>query len=70
MERNRETMMGMIARNCGCSRNDAERILQDELNVCREKLYGEGDLTMDDLEQVCMNVGIDFDEIEQLVFMI
>ena len=44
-------------------------MLQDELNVCRD-LLSDGDLSYSDMEDLCMSVGCDFDEIEQLILMI
>lgn len=69
MERNRQTLLDTIARNNDCDVQGAENLLQDELNVCRDLLC-EGDLNYSDMEDMCMNLGVDFDEIEQLVFMI
>ena len=69
MERNRKTLLDTIACNNDCSVKDAEDLLQDELNVCRDRL-SEGDLQYSDLEDLCMSVGCDFDEIEQLILMI
>lgn len=69
MERNRKTLLDTIARNNDCSVKDAEDLLQDELNVCRDLLTS-GDLQYSDMEDLCMHVGCDFDEIEQLILMI
>lgn len=49
-----------------CSKKDAENILQDEMDTCRD-LLSDGDLTMCDLEQACFDMGIDLDHIEQML---
>ena len=69
MERNRKTLLDTIARNNDCSVCDAEDLLQDELNVCRDLLTA-GDLQFSDLEDACMDLGVDFDEIEQMILML
>lgn len=69
MERNRTTLLDTIARNNDCSVCDAEEILRDELNVCRD-LLSAGDLDYSDMEDMCMNLGVEFDEIEQMLLML
>ena len=69
MERNRKTLLDTIARNNDCSVCDAEDLLQVELNVCRD-LLSIGDLDYSDMEDMCMNLGVDFDEIEQMILML
>ena len=69
MERNRTTLLDTIARKNDCSVCDAEEILQDELNVCRD-LLSAGDLDYSDMEDMCMNLGVEFDEIEQMLLML
>ena len=49
-----------------CSKKDAESILQDEMDTCRD-LLSDGDLSMCDLEQACFDMGIDLDHIEQML---
>lgn len=49
-----------------CSTKDAEGILQDEMDTCRD-LLAEGELTMCDMEQACFDMGIDLDHIEDLL---
>ncbi len=49
-----------------CSKKDAENILQDEMDTCRD-LLSDDDLTMCDLEQACFDMGIDLDHIEQML---
>lgn len=49
-----------------CNEKDAENILQDEMDACRDML-AEGDLTLCDLEQTCFDMGIDLDHIEDLL---
>lgn len=55
-----------IQASCDCSEKEAEQIYQSEVDNLRDLLY-EDDLRFGDLEDACMNMGIDFDNIEELI---
>lgn len=50
----------------GVSEKDANEMIDDELNVCRDLLQN-GDFNYQDMEDACFDLGIDLDYIEQLL---
>lgn len=59
----------MVMAANSCSENNAKSIVRDEVNTCRELLEA-GDLNYGDLEEACLDMGIECDHIEDLIGML
>lgn len=57
-----------IRKSCGTDSDGAREILEEELE-CLNELADDGELRFDDLEQACFDMGIDLDNIEDLLLM-
>lgn len=55
-----------VAKSNGCNKQEANEMIDDELNVCRD-MFQNGDLNYSDMEDACFDLGIDLDHIEQLL---
>lgn len=59
----------MVMAANSCSENDAKSIVRDAANTCRELLEAV-DLNYGDLEEACLDMGIECDHIEGLIEML
>lgn len=55
-----------ISASIGCDLKTADEILQGELDYCQD-LLDNGCLTYDDLEQICFDMGVESDYIEDII---
>ena len=63
-----ERLIDDIRKSCGTDSDGARDILEEELE-CLNELADDGDLRYSDLEQACFDMGIDLDNIEDLLLM-
>lgn len=59
----------MVAHGCGCNADQADVIIADEADYLRD-LASRGDLTMEDMEDAMLDMGVDFDFIEEMLLRI
>ena len=65
----RECLTDMVAHECGCNADQADVIIADEADYLRD-LASRGDLTMEDMEDAMLDMGVDFDFIEEMLLRI
>jgi hypothetical protein len=65
----RECLTDMVAHGCGCNADQADVIIADEADYLRD-LASRGDLTMEDMEVAMLDMGVDFDFIEEMLLRI
>ena len=59
-------IISLIGSSCGCSQTEAQEYLDSEIRYLRE-LQEVDDLREDDMETVCLNLGLDLDYQEYFI---
>ena len=62
----RGNIISPIGSSCGCSQTEAQEYLDSEIRYLRE-LQEVDDLREDDMETVCLNLGLDLDYQEYFI---
>ncbi len=62
----RENIISLICNSCGCGQTEAQEYLDSEIRYLCE-LQEVDDLREDDMETVCLNLGLDLDYQEYFI---
>ena len=60
-------IVSAVANNCCVDTKDAESIINNELDNCRV-LLANGELDYEDMDNLCLSLGIETDYIEELLY--